>query len=193
MEAKEEFIDIFKNNIKREGCDALLEFLNNSDFFTAPASSKFHSNYEGGLVKHSVNVYKRFKNLILNEYGENYINVISDESIALISLLHDVCKINMYKQDFRNVKVEGEWVKVPCYTIDDALPYGHGEKSVYMISGFMKLTREESMAINWHMGAFDARAVSQTYMLSNVFYKFPIALLFHIADEMATYLDETIH
>lgn len=193
MEAKEEFIEIFKKNVTREGAESLLEFLENSDFFTAPASSKFHSNFAGGLVQHSINTYKRFKNLIENEYGKNYQEKISDESIAIISLLHDVCKVNIYKEDFRNVKVEGEWVKVPYFTIEDNLPYGHGEKSVYMISGFMKLTREESMAINWHMGAFDGRAINQSYLLSNVFYKFPTALLFHIADIEATYLDETIH
>ncbi len=192
MEAKEEFIEIYKNNIKREGADNLLEFLQNSDFFSAPASSKFHSNYKGGLVQHSVNVYKRFKKIIISEYGENYQEKISDESLALISLLHDICKVNTFKEDFRNVKVDGEWIKVPCYTIEDNLPYGHGEKSVYMISGFMKLTREESMAINWHMGGFDNRCANASYLLSNAYYKFPVALLFHMADASATYLDETI-
>lgn len=193
MEAKEEFIELFKQNITREGAENLLKFLEESDFFTAPASSKFHSNFSGGLTVHSINTYKRFKNLIINEYGENYHEKISDESIAIISLLHDICKVNIYKEDFRNVKIEGEWVKVPYFTVEDNLPYGHGEKSVYMISGFMKLTREECMAINWHMGAFDARAINQNYVLSNAFYKFPVALLFHIADIEATYLDETIN
>jgi len=192
MEAKEEFLKIFNENIKREGKDGLLEFLETSDFFKAPASSKFHSNYAGGLVQHSINVYKRFKNLVISEFGENYLERISEESIAVISLLHDICKVNTYKEDFRNVKVDGEWTKVPYFTVDDSLPYGHGEKSVYMISGFMKLTREESMAINWHMGAFDSRAINASYVLSNAFYKFPLALLFHIADIQATYLDETV-
>lgn len=193
MEAKEEFIKIFKDNIKREGADSLLEFLNSSDFFTAPASSKFHSNYSGGLVKHSLNVYNRFKGLIQKEFGENYFERVSEESIAVMALLHDICKVNTYKEDFRNVKVDGEWVKVPCFTIDDSLPYGHGEKSVYMISGYMKLSREESMAINWHMGAFDSRAINATYLLSGAYYKYPVALLLHIADIQATYLDEIIN
>ena len=160
MEAKEEFLKIFNENIKREGKDGLLDFLETSDFYKAPASSKFHSNYAGGLVQHSINVYKRFKNIIKNEFGENYLDKISEESIAVISLLHDICKVNTYKEDFRNVKIDGEWTKVPYFTVDDNLPYGHGEKSVYMISGFMKLTREESMAINWHMGAFDSRTIN---------------------------------
>lgn len=192
MEAKEEFLKIFNENIKREGKDGLLDFLETSDFYKAPASSKFHSNYAGGLVQHSINVYKRFKNIIKNEFGENYLDKISEESIAVISLLHDICKVNTYKEDFRNVKIDGEWTKVPYFTVDDNLPYGHGEKSVYMISGFMKLTREESMAINWHMGAFDSRTINASYILSNVYYKYPLALLFHIADIQATYLDETV-
>lgn len=193
MDKREEFIKIFNDNIKREGAKNLLDFLESSDFFVAPASTRYHSNVKGGLVSHSINVYNRFKNLIKNEYGEDYTEKISDESIAIISLLHDVCKINSYKEDFRNVKVDGEWVQVPFYTLDDQLPYGHGEKSVYMISGFMKLSREESMAINWHMGAFDTR-VQGGYMnmLSSAYYKYPIAFLIHIADATATYLDEVI-
>lgn len=193
MDKKEEFIKIFNENIKREGSKNLLDFLENSDFFTAPASTRYHSNYKGGLVTHSINVYNRFKKLIISEYGENYQEKISDESIAIISLLHDVCKINSYKEDFKNVKVDGEWVQVPYYTVDDQLPYGHGEKSVYMISGFMKLTREESMAINWHMGAFDSRVQGGAMnLISNAYYKYPVAFLIHVADATSTYLDEVI-
>ena len=117
-------------------------------------------------------------------------NRISKESIAIIGLLHDVCKTNFYKVDFRNVKVDGEWVKQPYYTIEDKLPYGHGEKSVYMISGFMKLSREEAMAINWHMGGFDQRVIGGSYGLSEAFYQFPASVIFHISDIQATYLDE---
>lgn len=193
MEAKEEFIKIYNENIKRDGAKALLDYLLSTDFFTAPASTKFHSSFKGGLVEHSINTYKRFKNLITQEYGENYAEKISDESIAVISLLHDVCKTNIYKEELRNTKVDGAWVQVPYYTVDDTLPYGHGEKSVYMISGFMKLTREESMAINWHMGGFDSRVLGGSFALSGAFGKFPLALLFHIADLEATYLDESIN
>ena len=140
---------------------------------------------------HSINVYKRFLKLIQSEYGKNWQEKISPESVAIIALLHDLCKINYYVVEMRNVKVEGEWVQKPFYKVEDNLPYGHGEKSVYMISGFMKLTREEAMAINWHMGAFDPRAQANSVVLSNVFYRYPIAFLFHLADYMATYLDET--
>lgn len=190
--AKEEFERIFTANIKREGATALLEWLKKTDFFTAPASTRHHSAFEGGLCLHSVNCYNRFLNNIINEYGENFQDVISDESVAIIALLHDVCKTNFYKEDMRNVKVDGIWVQQPYYSIEDTLPYGHGEKSVYMISGFMKLTREEAMAINWHMGGFDARVIGGSMAMSQAFYAYPISVLLHIADIQATYLDEKV-
>lgn len=188
--AKEEFENIYKQNIKREGSDSLFEWLKKSDFFTAPSSSKYHCSFKGGLCLHSVNVYKRLKRNVVMEYGEKYQEIISDESIAIISLLHDLCKTNFYKEDFRNVKVDGIWERQPYYSVDDQLPYGHGEKSVYMISGFMKLTREEAMAINWHMGGFDVRAQYNGNSLRTAYYQFPICVLLHIADLQATYLDE---
>lgn len=190
-EIKQEFLEIFYDNIERDGAEELLAYLEKTDFFTAPASSKQHSNFEGGLCLHSINVYKRFLKLIQSEYGQKWQEKISPESVAIIALLHDLCKTNFYVVEMRNTKVDGEWVQKPFYKVEDSLPYGHGEKSVYMISGFMKLTREEAMAINWHMGAFDPRAQANSVVLSNVFYRYPIAFLFHLADYMATYLDET--
>lgn len=191
-EIKEEFLEIFYENVDRDGSEKLIDWLERSDFFTAPASTKLHSAYEGGLCQHSINVYKRFRKLIESEYGENWQKRISPESVALIALLHDVCKVNYYIVEMRNVKENGEWVQKPFYKIDDALPYGHGEKSVYIISGFIKLTREEAMAINWHMGGFDTRVQGGSYSMSTAFYKYPVAMLFHLADMMATYLDEEL-
>ena len=190
MNYQEEFIKIFSENIKREGADQLLSWLLKSDFFTAPASTKFHSNFEGGLAFHSINVFNRFLNNIKKEYGDDFEKKFSLESIAICALLHDICKTNYYKEDVRNVKVDGVWVQKPYYTVDDKLPYGHGEKSVYIISGFMKLTREEAMIINWHMGGFDQRVMGGSYAISQAFYTYPTALIFHISDMEATYMDE---
>lgn len=192
MGSKEEFLEIFYDNIERDGSEKFLEWLERSDFFSAPASTKLHSAYEGGLCEHSVKVYKRFVRLLEMEYGKNWQDKVSKESVAIIALLHDVCKVGYYSTEYRNVKENGEWVQKPFYKIDDSLPYGHGEKSVYIISGFMRLTREESMAINWHMGGFDTRVQGGSYSMSAAFYKFPLALLFHIADLMSTYLDEEV-
>ena len=189
-EIKQEFLEIFYDNIERDGAEELLNYLEKSDFFTAQASGRRHSNFEGGLCLHSINVYKRYIKLLQSEYGEKWTEVISPESVAIIGLLHDICKVNTYIIDMRNVKVDGQWQQKPYYKYYDPLPYGHGEKSVYMISGFMKLTREEAMAINWHMGAFDPRAVNNPSILVDVFYRYPTVYLFHLADQMATYLDE---
>lgn len=189
-ELKESFEKLFKDNIKREGAEDFLNWLVSTDFFTAPASAKFHSAFEGGLCAHSINAYNRFLNLVKNEYGENYKNVISDESIAIIGLLHDICKVDTYVLDYKNVKVDGQWVQKPFYVYKDTLPYGHGEKSVYIINGFIRLTREEAMAINWHMGGFDYRVQGGNYSIEDAFYKYPTALLFHLADMQASYLDE---
>ncbi len=188
---KDRFVEIYQNNIKREGSKEFLDYLLTTDFFEAPASSKFHSAVEGGLCFHSLNVYDRFVKKMKDEFGDE--SPLSDESIALIALLHDVCKVNCYKVDYRNVKKDGEWIKVPYFAYnDDSLPYGHGEKSVYMISGFMRLSREESMAINWHMGGFDKRVLGGSYDLSNAFYLYPTACIFHSCDMEATYLDEMV-
>ena len=192
--AKQQFIDIYTKNIKREGSKELLEWLQKTDFFTAPASTRFHNNCTAGLCAHSVNVYNRFKALLDSQYGKKRSEVISDESVAIIALLHDVCKIDTYKSEMRNVKVDNNWVQKPYYTTDDNLPFGHGEKSVYMISGFLKLTREEAMAINWHMGGFDSRVMGGASMvMAKAYYNYPVAVLCHMADFMATYLDEKIY
>ena len=144
MTNRERFIDIYKTKIKREGADKLLAYLcsEGSDFFTAPASTRYHGNYEGGLLEHSLNVYDCLCDIlsrprVKEQYGIEY----SEESIAIAALLHDVCKINFYNVSFRNVKNEmGKWESVPFYTVEDNLPYGHGEKSVYIVSGYMVLS-----------------------------------------------------
>ena len=191
MSCKEEFIEIYKANITREGSDKLLDFLENrSDFFTAPASARYHLACEGGLCEHSLNVYHCLAAYLERErvqelYGMEY----SPESVALVALLHDACKIGCYKKTFRNVKNDatGQWEKVPSYTFDDPLPYGHGEKSVYIVNGFVRLTREEAMAIRWHMGFSgpeDNRTVGQALQKS------PLAFALSVADMEASYFLE---
>lgn len=193
---KEKFLEIYRENITRPGADKLLAWLETTDFFTAPASTRFHLSRPGGLVEHSIHVYERLSNLVTDEegypgsmFGEEF--TISDETIAICGLLHDICKANFYTVEMRNRKNEqGQWEKYPYYVVDDQLPYGHGEKSVYIISGFMKLTREEAMAIRWHMGFSDTDFKGGGFSVGNAFGKFPLAVLMHIADLQATYLDE---
>ena len=184
-EIKEEFTRVFNENIKRDGADKLLDYLTNkSDFFTAPASTRFHSSYEGGLAQHSLNVYYCLKAYLERErVRETYgVKGYTDEQIALVALLHDICKTDIYKVDYRNKKNEqGNWERVPYYTTEDSLPYGHGEKSVYMISGFMRLSREEAMAIRWHMG-FSYGDPADRNTVGKAFEMYPLAFALSVAD-----------
>ena len=190
MSAREEFIELYTQHIRREGSGALLDYLQNkSDFFTAPASAKFHGAYAGGLCEHSVNVYHCLRDYLERDrvrelYGLEY----PEGSVALVSLLHDVCKTGCYKPGSRNVKgPDGKWQSVPTFFYEDSLPYGHGEKSVYILSGFLRLTREEAMAIRWHMGFSgeeDKRLVGQALE------QFPLAFALSVADMEATYFLE---
>lgn len=189
MSLKEEFVEIYTSKIQRDGADKLLEYLMTSDFFTAPASTRFHGAYEGGLVEHSLNVYKclvdylsrpRVKQL----YGMEY----SEESVAIVALLHDLCKVGCYVPGTRNVKKDGQWVQVPTYEFRDSLPYGHGEKSVYIISGFMRLTREEAFAVRYHMGF--AENANNINNIGASFEQFPLAFALCTSDMEATYFLE---
>lgn len=189
---KEQYLNLIKSNIKRDGIQQLVEWLVKTDFFTCPASTKYHSNVEGGLCLHTLNVFERFIKLLKSEYGENWEKVCSVESATIIALFHDLCKVDTYVIDMRNVKENGVWIQKPFYAVNDKLPYGHGEKSVYIANGFIRLTREEAMCINWHMGEYDLRAKAGV-SLTEIYYKYPLALLFHIADLQATYLDEKVY
>lgn len=191
MADKEQFLDIYKKNITRDGADKLLDFLENkSDFFTAPASTRFHGAYEGGLLRHSLNVYECLVQYLARErVKDTYKLNVSDETAAIVALLHDVCKVNFYTVSYRNSKNEqtGQWEKVPYYSINDTLPYGHGEKSVYMVSGFMRLTREEAMAIRWHMGF---SGIEDKNTIGRALEKYPLAFALSIADMEASYFLE---
>lgn len=186
MTPQEEFIEIYNKYITRQGADELLEWLKRTDFFTAPASSKYHCACENGLVMHSVSV---FNTMMEKHYDEETDNI---ESFAICGLLHDLCKAQFYKVSTRNVKndVTGQWEKVPYYTVEDAFPYGHGEKSVFLIERFMRLKTSEAMAIRWHMGGFDDSARGGSFAISLAYEKYPLAVKLHLADLESTYLKE---
>lgn len=188
---REKFIEIYNSKITRTGADKLLEYIDgpSSDFFTAPASARFHGAYAGGLAEHSINVYECLVDYMSRQrVKEIYGFEASEESIAIVALLHDLCKINCYKPGTRNVKDEtGKWIQVPTFEYDDKMPYGHGEKSVYIINGYMRLTREEAFAIRYHMGfsgAEDARNVGTAFEM------YPLAFALSTADMEATYFIE---
>lgn len=168
MTNKERFKAIFQDQVNRPGADDLLEWLESTDFFTAPASTKYHGAYPGGLVDHSLRVYDF---LIVSPYAVG----TSAETRAICALLHDVCKAEYYEP-----KDGGG------YRVNDQFPFGHGEKSVYQISRFMYLTDEEALAIRWHMGAYDDAARGGSRTLSAALSLFPLVLALHTADMQAT-------
>lgn len=189
-EHKSAFFDICERQIHRKGITDLLSWLENTDFFVAPASTRFHGAEEGGLCKHSLQVYTRMIDL-LNFYIPSY-NHAQLETVAIISLFHDICKANMYKRSTKNVKNldTGLWETVPCYTVDERpMSFGsHGAKSMYLVQNFMQLKPEEASAILHHMGAWDN---SQYSNCGSVYDWNKFAWLLHVADEAATYLDKT--
>lgn len=172
------FWQIYDTFIKREGADKLKEWLLRTDIGKAPASTCYHESYPGGLMKHSVNVFNELARL-LKAYPEVK---CSSETAAIVSLLHDCCKLNCYTEDVRNKKENGVWIQVPFYKFDEAFSFGgHGSKSVYLIQKHMKLTDEEAVAINCHMGAEHGN-----YYVYDAFRQYPLAMLLHTADTAST-------
>jgi len=150
-------------------------------------STRFHGAYDGGLCAHSLNVYRVLRSSFFEPDTD------TEETYAIVALLHDLCKANFYKKGTRNVKNDetGKWEKVPSYSVEDMFPYGHGEKSVFLIERFMKLKVEEAVAIRWHMGGFDDAVRGGSFAMSGAFEKYPLAVKLHISDLEATYLMET--
>lgn len=190
---RDRFLKIFDEQIgDREGKEALREWLlsDGCDFFTAPASTKYHGNYTGGLCEHSLDVYDmavgleglyreniRKQYLVLNRpYDRDQFM----ESMTIAALFHDLCKANFYK-----AKVNGRNMN---YTVDEQLPFGgHGSKSVYMLSKYLKDIRDdEAIAINCHMGF--SRSEDKTISIGESFRFSPLAWIIHVADEAATFM-----
>lgn len=191
IEVKTLFNDICHKYIQREGIYDLLSWLEGTDFYRAPASTRYHGDYEGGLCDHSLHVYFCFRSYVKKRCEPGYHLSMSEESIALCALFHDLCKVDIYKTEMRNKKnAQGQWEQVPFYTIEDAFPVGHGSKSVYIMNRYLKLTDIETAAIAYHMGfsyGDDARTVG------NVFGRFPEAFALSTADMEATYFVENEH
>ncbi|MCI1991352.1 MAG: HD domain-containing protein [Oscillospiraceae bacterium] len=186
MGFREEFEEIYQNHITRAGSKELLAWLQTTDFFVAPASTKFHCACLGGLVQHSVSVYHVMREKHFDPKEDN------EESFAVCALLHDICKAQFYKKGTRNFKNEetGQWEKRPYYSIQDSYPYGHGEKSVFLIERFMRLRASEAIAIRWHMGGFDDAVKGGNFSISQAFEKYPLAVKLHLSDLESTYLRE---
>lgn len=178
----EEFKDIVAKNIHRDGIDDLMSWIGSTDFYIAPSSTRYHGAEPGGLVAHSIAVYKRLKAKQEDE---------DDETIAIAALFHDLCKCNFYKPSFRNVKneVTGKWERVSCYEIEDSYPLGHGEKSMFIIMNFMKLTDDEAMAVRWHMGFSAVEQQFEKPSMTKAMQMYKLVLKLQVADQEAAFWD----
>ena len=182
--------------VQRNGIDKLYQWLDTkTDFFEAPASTIYHNNKVGGLCEHSYNVF------LTSECLCNYIKELKNidipyESIIITGLLHDICKVNSYKDSYRNFKDEetGQWLKYKTYEkLEDPFPYGHGEKSVWMIQQFIKLTPLEMLAIRHHMGLIYTSEGEERRTITNAFNKHPLIVITHLADMLTSYsIDEIV-
>ena len=200
-----EFQRIYEEKIHRSGADKLLDWMKSADFFTAPASRQYHLCVPGGLCQHSLNVYSRLVKLLSDHYGAN--SPYNEETVAIVALLHDLCKVNLFKESWKNQKTYDPekvaaangynvkhdaagnfiWESVPTYVHDEELIFGHGEKSVFLIMTVMKLGIAEAQAIRFHMAS---RKSEDKDLVGKVYEQNPLAFFLHVADEMATYFDE---
>lgn len=190
LSLKGRFLNICESDIKREGINDLLKWLSDSDFFVAPASTRFHGSHEGGLLQHSLNVYDCLKRNI-EQAGLQ--DTYSAETIAISALLHDVCKANFYRKGYRNVKDDqsGRWYKKEVYEIDEKFPCGeHADKSIIIIQNFMRLEPEEILAIRAHMGGWDTAVKGGSGFIGKIFERSKLAVFLHFADMEATYFME---
>lgn len=197
----------------RTGVENLIDYIGSSDFYTAPASTKYHSSFMGGLLHHSLEVYKNLDKKTSGSECNVWREVLAEEkvgndSIIIVALLHDICKTHFYTTELKNQKNYDQavvaaadrrqvkhdnngdfiWETVPAYAVDDKIPYGHGEKSVMMIENYIALKPVERYAIRWHMGFTEPKELYNT--LTAAIEKYPLVMALHEADLEASYLTE---
>ena len=194
-----DFLAVYSNTIKRDGAAAMLYWLDSkTDFFTAPASSKHHLAQPGGLTIHSLNVWHRLREIAVrdmtdrNAPGVRHLSEAEEETVAILGLLHDVCKAGVYHQETkrrRNPETK-QWEDYLGYTFRDTFPLGHGEKSLFLITRHMALTEEEALAIRWHMGAYDDAVKGGSRSMTEAMNLTPWVWRLQEADMCAAWIDE---
>lgn len=192
---KKIFMQEYMGKIKRPGSVAMWGWLEANGFFEAPASSKYHLACPGGLAAHSLNVYKHLRHIACRDIfkgGPGHLDEKQNETVAILGLLHDVCKVGVYHQETKRRKNPdtGEWENCRGYVFRDPFPLGHGEKSLFLIARHMELTEEEALAIRWHMGAYDDAVKGGTRSMTEAMNLTPWVWRLQEADMCATWIDE---
>lgn len=191
MEIQKQILEILQS-VNREGTKNLVEYLTKEcDYFTAPASTTYHGNTEGGLARHSLNVYNILKDKVDKYYPDGS---ISPQSVALCSLMHDLCKVDIYKWSKKWKKDENnKWFEEPCWMVKDEFPVGHGSKSVFVLQRFVQLTDEEIAAIYFHLGMCDPGVhfnYPNGFAYKDALNLYPLVVLLQLADLEASYVVE---
>jgi len=193
---KSAFFESRLRDVNREGIEKVIEFLRTTDFYVAPSSASYHSNYQGGLLDHSLLVYS-----LAFKYREGLIAMmpeleekIPEDSLIISTLLHDICKNCFYKQDMKYLKdYNNQWQSYLGYEIDDSFPIGHGEKSVIMLQDLgLQMTPEEMLTIRYHMGAWDGAMLTNDvkFSYSAAMNKYPMMVLVQSADNTSSLVFE---
>lgn len=195
-----DFLAVYNSSVnRREGAVAMLKWLENeTDFFKAPASTNKHLAQPGGLVIHSLNVWRRLREITVRDLtgrdapGVHHLSEAEEETVAVLGLLHDVCKAGVYHQETKRRKNSdtGKWEDYLGYTFRDPFPLGHGEKSLFLITRHMALTEEEAMAIRWHMGAYDDAVKGGSRSMTEAMNLTPWVWRLQEADMCAAWIDE---
>lgn len=195
-----DFVQVYNSSVnRRDGAVAMLHWLTHeTDFFEAPASRKHHLAQSGGLAIHSLNVYRRLREITIRDMGDQipqypvYLPPELEETVATLGLLHDVCKVGVYHRENKRRKNPdtGKWEDNLGYTSRDPFPLGHGEKSLFLIARHMTLTEEEALAIRWHMGAYDDAVRGGSGSMTEAMNMTPWVWRLQEADMCATWIDE---
>ena len=197
---KEQKVNMFEfllSSTGRDGVDKVIDFVKRTDFYYAPASSKYHSNYQGGLLDHSLIVYSlanKYRAVIVGEKPD-LAGKIKDESIIISSLLHDICKACFYVQTEKWKKdSSSNWIQYPGYEVNDTFPIGHGEKSVIMLQNIgLTLYPDEMLAIRYHMGMYDDANCSLKQAQFTAVQMTPLVPIIQMADFTASSMMETVY
>ncbi|MBP3834589.1 HD domain-containing protein [Prevotella sp. Rep29] len=194
---KEQFIKLLQAT-KRTGIESVVSYLEQAGFFLAPASVSRHLSHEGGLLEHSLNVWKMAQMLRMQTIGmrPELEKQLPEDSVTIAALLHDVCKANIYKTVQKWRKDENNrWESYDAYDTDySRFPVGHGEKSVIMLLRLgLQLTNDEIIAIRWHMGAWNLpmQSYEDKQNISVAYDGCPLAAIIQAADALATHILET--